>query len=224
MQPYLFPYLGYFQLANYCEKFVFYDDVNFIKGGFINRNYILANGKRQLFTVPVLKASSNSKIKDLHFAENRTKVMRTLEQNYRKAPYFNDVIPVLDKVFNSQENLVAQLCKDSVVGVFNYLGIHLDYCFSSEMVYNRAASAADKLYAICELSGANQYCNMENGKTLYNKSEFKENNIDLHFLAMKTFSYPQSTQEFVSHLSIIDVLMWNSKGHVIDFLNKYELS
>ena len=92
MQPYLFPYLGYYQLAYHVNKFIFYDDVNFIKGGYINRNNILANGRRQLFTIPVEKSSSNRKINELHFSNNRKKVVKTIEQSYRRAPYFEAVM------------------------------------------------------------------------------------------------------------------------------------
>ncbi|MCG7644901.1 WbqC family protein [Alteromonas sp. Cnat3-28] len=224
MQPYLFPYLGYYQLTKHCDKFVFYDDVNFIKGGYINRNNILANNKKQLFTIPVEKASSNSKIKDLHFVTNRKKIIKTIEQNYSKAPLFSEVMPILDNVFNSQETHVARLCMASVTSVFDYLGIELDCCLSSELDYNKHVNAAEKLYSMCDFFGAGTYCNMENGRALYSKNEFKRRNIDLQFLAMEEFSYPQGTHDFVSHLSIIDVLMWNSKKDILRLLDRYRIS
>ena len=62
MQPYLFPYLGYFQLIAAVDKFVFYDDVNFIKNGWINRNRLLISGKVNYITIPLSGASSFLKI------------------------------------------------------------------------------------------------------------------------------------------------------------------
>ncbi|MEP1446571.1 MAG: WbqC family protein [Paraglaciecola sp.] len=224
MQPYLFPYLGYYQLAYHSDKFIFYDDVNFIKGGYINRNNILTNGQKQLFTVPVEKASSFTKINELHFAANRKKVIKTIEQNYRKAPHFEAVMPVISQIFASKETQVAQLCSNSVLAVFNYLAIELDYSFSSELDYDKSASAAEKLYAMCSLNNADKYCNMKNGEVLYKKEQFKANNIELSFLEMGDVAYHQGKHEFVSHLSIIDVLMWNSIDEVKSLLQKYVIS
>jgi hypothetical protein len=224
MQPYLFPYLGYFQLAKHCDTFVFYDDVNFIKGGYINRNNILANGQKQLFTVPVEKASSFSKINELHFAANRKKIIRSIEQNYRKAPNFDAVMPMVSEVLTSDETQVAHLCSDSVTAVFTYLECELDYCFSSELEYDKNTSAPEKLYAMCTLLEADKYCNMKSGNNLYDKEHFKAKNIELSFLEMADLSYPQGKHDFVSHLSMIDVLMWNSKDDVKTLLKKYDIS
>ncbi|MFT6986924.1 MAG: hypothetical protein ACJAT7_002774 [Psychromonas sp.] len=224
MQPYLFPYLGYYQLAYHSDKFIFYDDVNFIKGGFINRNNILANGQKQLFTVPVEKASSFSKINELHFVANRKKILRSIEQNYRKAPNFEAVMPLISQIFSAKETQVARLCRDSVLAVFNYLAIELDYSFSSELDYDKSASAAEKLYAMCSLNNADKYCNMKNGEVLYKKEQFKAKNIELSFLEISNLSYPQGKHDFVSHLSIIDVLMWNAKDDVKKLLQKYNIS
>lgn len=224
MQPYLFPYLGYFQLVKYCDEFVFYDDVQFIKGGYINRNNILANGQKQLFTIPVVKASSNRKINEHHFSDNRGKFFKSIEQNYRKAPQFEAVMPILDKVLNTNETQVAVLCKDSILSVFNYLSIDINYRFSSELDYNKSASASEKLFEICQLINTNRYCNMKSGKSLYSKKQFAERGIELSFLEMAALSYPQNKNEYVSHLSIIDVLMWNDKSAVKALLQKYIIS
>lgn len=224
MQPYLFPYLGYFQLANYCDKFVFYDDVNFIKGGYINRNNILANGQKQLFTLPVEKSSSNRKINELSFSSNRKKVVKTIEQNYRKAPFFQAVMPIVFKTLNSSETHVPSLCRDSIESVFEYLSLDFDYSFSSDLEYDKSASAPNKLYAMCEMFQADKYCNMKNGQSLYSKKEFAERGIDLSFLEMANISYSQGENDFVSHLSIIDVLMWNDKNVVEALLQKYIIS
>jgi hypothetical protein len=224
MQPYLFPYLGYFQLAHHCDKFVLYDDVNFIKGGYINRNNILSNGQKQMFTLPIEKASSFAKINELHFAANRKKIVKSIEQNYRKAPNFDAVMPMINEIFTAKETQVARLCRDSIVAVYDYLAIELDYCFSSELDYDKSAPAAEKLYAMCSLLNADKYCNMKNGEALYKKEQFKAKNIELSFLDMADLSYPQGKHEFVSHLSIIDVLMWNSKDDAKTLMQKYIIS
>ncbi|MDR6194877.1 WbqC family protein [Siphonobacter sp. SORGH_AS_0500] len=96
MQPYLFPYIGYFQLLNAVDKFVIYDDVAFINRGWINRNSILNNGKAQLFTVPLKEASQNKLIHEISIDTDqkwRDKLLKTIQQNYKKAPHFAAVFP-----------------------------------------------------------------------------------------------------------------------------------
>jgi len=223
MQPYLFPYLGYYQLAFHCDKFVFYDDVNFIKGGYINRNNILCNGKKQLVTLPVEHASSFKKINELIFHSNTKKIIKTIEQAYSKSPYFNDVMPLIANIFNSENRNVATMASNSIKNVLEYLEIQKELYRSSELEYDRELDAANKLYSICDVFDANKYCNSLGGQSLYSKEQFLEKGINLSFIKMESVKYFQGGGEFVENLSIIDVLMWNSKDEVIDLLSKYRI-
>ncbi|PTO51476.1 hypothetical protein CWN94_21275 [Vibrio splendidus] len=223
MQPYLFPYLGYYQLVNSVDKFIFYDDVTFIKGGFINRNNILSNGRAQRFTLPVPGLSSNVLINQLSFDKNVKKALKTIEQNYRKAPYFQDVYPIIERVLNSEDRSVEQICAKSVIVVFEYLDISKSFCFSSRLEYNRELSAAEKLVSMARIFKSSNYINSIGGKALYNKDYFSSQDIKLQFIKTKDYKYYQKSDEFVPNLSMIDVLMYNSKSDVIKLLNKYEL-
>ncbi|EIO4059130.1 WbqC family protein [Vibrio vulnificus] len=224
MQPYLFPYLGYYQLVYAVDKFVFYDDVNYIKGGFINRNNILANGTSQRFTIPVEQASSFKKISELSFSENVRKQLMSIEQAYSKAPYFKDVFPIIQKVLSSENRDVTYVCRQSIEAVFLYLGIEKSTILSSDLDYSRDQSAADKLVSIAGLLNCNEYVNSPGGKELYNKAYFKERGVDLSFIGMKLVDYPQGNdKDFLPYLSMIDVLMWNDKDSVKSFLDKYVL-
>lgn len=223
MQPYLFPYLGYYQLANAVDKFVFYDDVTFIKGGYINRNNILSNGKAQRFTIPVPGISSNTLINELRFDKNVKKILKTIEQGYKKSPYYKDVFPIIESVLNDENRSVQHVCAKSILLVFEYLGIQTDFYFSSELDYNRSLSAADKLIAMADVLKSKSYINSPGGKSLYDKEYFLEKNVKLSFIEIEQYEYTQNTNEFVPHLSMIDVLMWNSKEEVIELLTKYRL-
>jgi len=223
MQPYLFPYLSYYQLAHHCEQFVFYDDVNFIKGGYINRNNILSNGAKQLITLPVEQASSFKKINELSFQNNTKKILRTIEQAYSKSPYFKDVYPLIVDVFTLTNRNVAFITRTSIIKVFEYLGLTLACVNSSELEYDREDSAEKKLYSICDLYGSNHYCNTLGGQALYCKEKFSQQGIELSFIEMNAIQYQQGKSDFVSHLSIIDVLMWNSKEQVINMFGQYKL-
>ena len=223
MQPYLFPYLGYYQLVNAVDTFIFYDDVTYIKNGYINRNNILVNGQAQRFTVPVPGASSNILIKDLNFDPNVKKTLKTISQSYVKAPYFNDVYPIIEKILTSTERQVHTLCANSITSVFSYLGINKQFKFSSELEYNRDLPAADKLIAMAGLLNSKHYINSPGGKDLYSKEYFADKGVNLSFIKMQSVIYDQGKSEFVPYLSMIDVLMWNSKEQVIELLTKYKL-
>ena len=223
MQPYLFPYLGYYQLVNAVDKFVFYDDVTFIKKGFINRNNILSNGQAQRFTLAVPGLSQNKLIKDLEFESNIKKTLKTIKQNYAKAPFFNAVYPIVESVLTSENRNVAQLCAKSVTDIFDYLNIKKEFFLSSNLNYDKTLPAADKLIAMAGVLTASNYINSPGGKTLYSKEYFIENGVNLSFIEMEKIKYQQGKNDFVPNLSMIDVLMWNSKEQVEELLTKYKL-
>ena len=223
MQPYLFPYLGYYQLVNAVDKFVFYDDVTFIKGGYINRNNILSSGKAQRFTIPVPGMSSNTLINELSFDKNVRKTLKTVEQSYKKAPYFEHVFPLIDSVLNDENRRVEHICSKSITVVFDYLGINKDFYFSSELEYKRDLSAADKLIAMASVLKSSDYINSLGGQALYNRDYFAEKKICLSFIETEKYQYLQNNEKFIPHLSMIDVLMWNNKIQVVELLAKYKL-
>ena len=114
MQPYFFPYIGYWQLIHAVDCFVIYDDVNFIKGGWINRNCILENGKRVFFTLETQGASSNKLINQVLVGENSNILIKTLNQNYQKAPYFQEVNPFLTDILQNSEKNLAKFLSASI--------------------------------------------------------------------------------------------------------------
>ncbi|KPZ52377.1 WbqC-like protein family protein [Pseudoalteromonas sp. P1-13-1a] len=223
MQPYLFPYLGYYQLVNAVDMFVFYDDVTFIKGGYINRNNILSNGKAQRFTIPVPGMSSNKLINELSFDKNIKKILKTIEQSYKKAPYFEHVFPLIESVLNDENRRVEHICAKSISVVFEYLGINKNFYFSSELNYNRDLSAADKLIAMADVLNSNDYINSPGGKSLYSNKYFSALGVNLTFIEMQKVSYQQGEYNYVGNLSMIDVLMWNNKEQILELLTKYRL-
>ncbi|MBG0757072.1 WbqC family protein [Vibrio cidicii] len=223
MQPYLFPYLGYYQLVYAVDKFVFYDDVNFIKRGYINRNNILVNGAAQRFTIPVPGATQNKKINTFEFSMDVMKTLKTIQQAYNKAPYFQPVYEIIKEVLTSNNRSVTYICKLSIEKVFDYLNLDKDYFVSSQLDYNRDLTAADKLISISKRLECTEYINSPGGIDLYQKEYFKEQEIELSFINMIAGEYFQSNHDFVPYLSMIDVLMWNSKEQVKQLLEQYEL-
>lgn len=224
MQPYLFPYLGYYQLVNSVDSFVFYDDVTFIKGGYINRNNILGNGQAQRFTIPVPGMSPNKLINTLLFDKNIKKQLKSIEQAYAKAPFFKDVFPIVKSVLEDEKRNVEHICRLSVTRVMEYLGIQKSYYYSSELIYERNVTAAQKLLNISDSLNSKEYINSPGGKSLYDKDMFLKNGVTLKFIEIEAYEYQQKSDVFVPHLSMIDVLMWNDKSSVVNLLKKYKLS
>lgn len=224
MQPYLFPYLGYYQLVNSVDKFVFYDDVAYIKSGYINRNSILVDSKAQRFTVPVIGSSQNKLICDLNFDINVRKTLKTIAQTYQSAPFFSDIYPIIESVFLDNNRNVAHVSSRSISTVFDFLGIDKDFYFSSELDYDRKASREDKLIAISKLVSCNEYINGPGGRKIYDKIYFSEKGVELSFIDIKVYSYYQNGYTFIPHLSMVDVLMWNNKCDVLKLLDQYELN
>ncbi len=224
MQPYLFPYLGYYQLVANADKFVFYDDVTFIKGGYINRNSILSHNGSQRFTLPVKGLSSNAIINTLYFDNNVRKILKTIQQSYTRSPFFNEVYPVIESVFMNSERNVAKLCYLSIKNVFEYLGMENHYVFSSDLEYSRDLSAPEKLIKMSKILSAGKYINSAGGMELYNKEYFSDRGVILEFMKMKNITYAQGNcEKFTPYLSMIDVLMWNDRETVKSLLLEFEL-
>ncbi|EGU0166572.1 WbqC family protein [Vibrio parahaemolyticus] len=223
MQPYIFPYLGYYQLIKNSDVFVIYDDANYIKQGYINRNNILAKDNPQRFTIPVPKSSSNKKIKDLSYSNEVDKFLQTIKQSYRNAPYFSDVFPIIEKIIGFGNRSISAVCLNEYVTVFDYLRCPVNIIKSSELEYDRSLSASDKLIDMANNLDCEEYVNSYGGISLYDKEYFSANNIKLSFLKMNEISYSQNNKGFVPNLSIIDVLMWNSPEEIINFLGEVEV-
>lgn len=228
MQPYLFPYIGYFQLLQAVDLFVFYDDVQYIKRGWINRNRILLHQSDHVFTLACNKASPNKLINELTFNPDNPankKILKTITQAYKKAPQFEAVYPILQSVFDLPTASLAVLAQESIRRVAEYLELQVRFKVSSE-VYGASAGMdkADRLIAICKTEKANEYINGIGGKELYNKAYFKRQDIKLNFLQPKAdIAYKQGNAAFIPQLSIIDVLMYNDIEACTRLLGEYEL-
>ena len=221
MQPYVFPYIGYFQLIYAADVFVFYDDVNYINRGWINRNKILLNGKDQLFTIPCIDASQNKLIKDVIVLNDKSisKILTTINIAYKKAPYFADVFPVIEKTFMVEGDIsIAQLAINSVINVCEYLNLQRSFKVSSKEYNNRELKKADRLIDICHIEGITSYVNAVGGKEIYTKEYYLANGVALNFLASDKLEYEQFGNTFVPWLSIIDILMFNSKDKINDIM------
>lgn len=223
MQPYLFPYIGYFQLIQAVDTFVIYDDVNFIKQGWINRNYILLDNKRRLFTLQLNGASSFKLINQIQIGNNKEKLLKTFKQAYAKAPYYKENIRIIEDIIVCEEKNLARYLINGILKLAGYLAMSTKFVISSELEKNGEYKAQDKVIDICERLKADHYINAIGGLELYSRKKFNEKGIKLSFIKSAALAYAQASNEHVPSLSIIDLLMFNSKDQLRKKLNEYAL-
>jgi hypothetical protein len=246
MQPYFFPYIGYFQLINAVDEFIIYDKVNYIKKGWVNRNNILINKKPYLINTPLKKKSSYKKIYEIQIKEDfswKKKLLLDIYMSYKKAKCFNEVYPIIEKIINTQTNKLSELNYLCIKIICDYLGIktkisisdntydYLEFKLNKQILeetfpnikLNNWEQKVVRIVEICKLKKANVYINSIGGESLYSKEEFLLNGIELKFINTNKILYQQFGEKFVPNLSIIDVLMFNSIEEVGQLLNQYKL-
>jgi hypothetical protein len=228
MQPYLFPYIGYFQLIHDVDLFVIHDDVQYIKGGWINRNRILVNGGEEyLFTFSLQKSSSSAKINERFFSKEikneKLKFLRMIEHSYKRAPFFYNIKPIIQDIMDYEQRNISDFISYSLKVICEYLEIKTPFIYSSCIDKNDNLKGEARVIDINKSLHSTCYINPIGGVELYSKSRFKQEGIDLYFLKPKLIHYKQFNSDFVPWLSIIDVLMFNSKDTIRTFLDEYEL-
>ncbi len=225
MQPYFFPYIGYFQLIKSVDRFIVYDNIKYTKKGWINRNRMLQNGKDVTFSVPLKKGSDSLNICQREMADNfnRIKLLNRITGTYHNAPYFESTFPLIESILQYDETNLFEFIHNSLVCTCKYLGIDTDICISSTVNIDHTLKGTDKVLALCTSFDAHTYINPIGGLELYSKESFREQGIKLNFIKSKPFEYEQFGQEFVPWLSIIDVLMFNLNDKIKKDLLEYEL-
>ena len=225
MQPYVFPYLGYFHLIDASHLFVFLDDVQFIKRGWINRNRLLLDGRDHRFTVPVKNASRSATINQILLGTDekwKDRLTSTMVHAYRKAPFFSPVTEVVKSILSGRYSSIADLAIGSITGVYDYLGMELNFTRSSICSPDtRHLAKADRLIQICTAEGYRRYVNAPGGKELYDKDYFADRGIELGFVESKLAEYKQFDNDFVPWLSIIDVMMFNDPAAIRQLFKEY---
>lgn len=229
MQPYFLPYIGYWQLIASTDTFVIYDDVNFIKGGWINRNRYLYQGQPKYFNLIMSGASPNKKINEIGLLKNsrynpEKKLLATFQMAYHKAPMYQEVLPLLEDILLYNSNKLAPYLEYSIRQLCCYLEIKTKILVSSNIKEkNSSLTGKDKVINICHCLGADTYVNASGGRCLYHHEDFKKAGLSLLFIETSPLKYHQFDAPFVPGLSIIDVLMFNSKEQVKELLQAYIL-
>lgn len=224
MQPYFFPYIGYFQLIAAVDQFVVYDNIKYTKKGWINRNRMLQNGKDALFSLPLKKDSDALDVCERELAAdfNRDKLLNQFKEAYRRAPYFEQTFALLEQIVNFGDANLFRYLHHSIVRTCEHLNITTEIKISSGIAIDHSLKSQQKVLAICEAAGATAYVNTIGGVELYSKEAFRNKGIELTFIKPKPFEYTQLGGEFVPWLSIIDLMMFNSVEAIQSQLTRFE--
>ncbi|WP_299271003.1 WbqC family protein [uncultured Psychrosphaera sp.] len=224
MQPYFFPYIGYFQLLNAVDTFVIYDDIEYTKKGWINRNRLQLNGKEFMFTLPLKKASDYLPVNQRELAnswvKDKNKLLNKVSSTYQNAPYFETVWPLVVNIFNCTHINLFDFILNSITELTKWFNIQTNLVVSSSLKYNSELKAQDKVINLCQALNTTEYINPIGGLELYNKQDFINNHLKLTFINPILKSYSQSATPFLSHLSILDVIMYNSHEEVKRIINE----
>lgn len=232
MQPYFFPYIGYFQLIALSDIFVLHDDVQYIKGGWVNRNRILFNGQSRMITYPVQKdaydlpINARSYVGDIKAYRD---IINLIKQTYAKTPCYRQVFTMLEELLMFEDRNVAHFNENLIRCIIDYIGLNCKIIISSDMEKNDGLSGELRVLDICKHLGATDYINPIGGTELYHEGSFQECGITLHFLEAQNEYYKQSDDKsgnniWVPFLSIIDVLMFNTVEEIHQLLTKYQLT
>lgn len=226
MQPYFFPYIGYWQLIHAVNRFVIYDDVNYIIRGWVNRNRIPINGEPTYITVPIRKTSQNKRICDLSLDPSpvwQNKMVKSIEMAYRKAPYFAEVYPFIEKLIRHDADNLSDYLSYQLQAIASFIGINTAFVVTSRCYENNGLSGQGRILDICKREGATTYINPQGGQALYERTNFTQYGVELKFLIPSAIEYKQFGTTHVPWLSIIDVMMFNSRSQLNALLNQYVL-
>ena len=246
MQPYFFPYIGYFQCIDAVDKYILYHNISFMKDSWVNRNQILLkHGKRSIINVPLIKKSSNRKISKTRIDNDKSwkrKLLNKVFLNYKVAPHFEEVYPVIEETINNDFRYMHEINIASIRASIDFLDIETeietDNSVYSEIEYfikkqkssiiayqgKNLERKVVRVLEICKVEKSNQFINAIGGVSLYDKTLFSEFGISLSFIQTdKEIRYNQGQEDFYPNLSIIDVLMFNGKRGTKEMLKKYKL-
>lgn len=228
MQPYFLPYIGYFQLMDMVDEFVIYDNIEFSKASWIRRNRMLQNGKDAYFTLPIKKDSDFLDVDQRYLVDEfeieAERLLRRIETNYSKAPFFNDFFPILKKIIFCKERNLFDYILNSVRTIKEYLAIPTPIRIFSHLGNEiRALKAQEKVITACKKLHATHYINSIGGENLYKLRDFQKENIQLRFYKPMNFEYRQFENKFIPFLSILDVCMFNSSEQIGKYLKHFEI-
>ncbi len=230
MQPYFAPYLGYISLIKHSDEFILFDTVQFIRHGWIERNRILKQSEGWLYIhVSLKKYTRETLIKDLKINNDtdwKKKILSQLAIYKKNAPNYYQVINLLNEIFEKEYTSIVQLNRVLLEKICAYLGFPKALHIFSEMnlEIDEVKMPDEWALNICKKLGNDiNYMNPIGGLDFFNREKYIKNNVKIFFQKIHLFPYDQKRNGFESGLSIIDIMMFNSREEINVMLDQFEL-
>ena len=219
-QPYFFPHLKYFQLIYNSDIFVVYDDVQFTKKGWINKNRLNNNKFEKKIVFPVSKHSQKTMIKDIKIAENSfsnslNKIINSIEKMYKNSNEKEFTIDLISRSLNLNTIKLDEYLIFYIKELCEYLDIDYKILRSSEVEYLRESDFEEKIISLLKKLNGNYYLNLDGGRELYTKSKFVENNIKLEFIS----DLYAGNKNLVDNFSVISHLLNDGKEQTMSYIS-----
>jgi hypothetical protein len=209
LQPNYIPWRGYIDFFKQCDVFVYYDDVQYTKNDWRNRNLIKNPDGAQWLTIPIItdnRISNKLIIRDAIMHQNNWQMrhLEAIEANYKHAPYYGDIREILTEAYEQEKQNLSKLCQTIISRINDYLGLRCKTLLSSEMGFNECAPT-ERLVQICRSLGATEYLSGDAAKEYLQVDKFGDIRVLWHRYHEQI--YPQLWGDFISRVSIIDTLM-----------------
>lgn len=228
MQPYFFPYLGYFQLINAADLFIVYDTIQYTKKGWINRNRFLLNGRDEYFTLPIKKGSDHLFVSSRElsgdFETHADYLIRLFSNTYKKAPFFDETMQLFQDTVLVDERNLFRFILQSIVKICAYLDIATPLKIASDFTIDETTKGVERVIALTKAASGTTYRNPNGAAHLYSGEYFKSIGLGLEILKMDALEYPQFGNPFIPSLSVLDVLMFNGKAETRELLNRFSIT
>lgn len=231
MQPYFFPYIGYFGLIAHADRWIVFDPVQYIRKGWMNRNRVLKGGGGEKYvSITVAHHERSTLIKDIHLAPEPNRFDHFLRQldayKLLRAPHYSDVTELLRDCFDTPTDKLVPFLTHSLQRTCDYIGIPFLHEVYSEMHLTHAEPSHPMEWSLftCEELGVSEYINPPGGRSFFDPERFRQSGIRLLFHEQRLTDYDQRGPQFIPGLSIIDVMMFNSPSTITDMLEQFTLS
>lgn len=211
MQPYFFPYIGYFQLIGAVDLFIVYDNIKYTKKGWINRNRMLQEGKDVIFSLPLKSDSDYLDVRERMLSDDfdRDKLLNRFRGAYARAPHFAETFPIIEFAVRHPDTNLFRFLHHALICTCRHLGLQTPIRVSSSIDIDHSLKGQDKVIALSRAVQATTYVNAIGGLQLYDREAFRQQGLCLKFIRPGSFEYRQFGGTHVPWLSIIDVLMFN---------------
>ena len=228
MQPYFFPYLGYFSLIKHADRFIFFDTPQYIEHGWVNRNRILKqDGTPVYMTVPICKAPRETAIKDIQIngSDWKEKIFGQLTVYKRKAPHYTETVEFLRDLLQPEGETLSEMNIRTTEAVCERIGLERSFdTFSKmELAIDPVEEPDEWALNIVRALHGDAYVNPPGGMDFFHAEKYRDAGIDLQFLKSNLPAYIQRIGHFEPGLSVVDAMMFCSPQEISEMLDDYRI-